>query len=96
MSAILIGRYQVSDRERFLEVFDGFAGGRAQAGALAGGLLAADDPGTLVAVIEFPTAEAARAFADSPERADALARATVTARTDEILRVERPLAATAP
>lgn len=95
MPAVLIARYQVADRERFVEVFDAFEGGRARAGAVARALLAGDD-GSLVALIEFPTADAARAFAGSPERADALARGTVTARTDDILDVERPRAAVTP
>ncbi len=95
MPAVLLARYTVADRERFMEVFDAFEGGRVRAGAVARSLLVGDDGG-LVALIEFPTAEAARAFADSPERADVLARATVTARTDEILDIARPRAADAP
>ncbi|HMN98309.1 MAG TPA: DUF1330 domain-containing protein [Miltoncostaeaceae bacterium] len=95
MPAVLLARYTVADRERFIEVFDAFEDGRARAGAVARTLLAGDG-GDLVALIEFPTAEAARAFAGSPERADALARATVTGRADEILDVARPRDAVAP
>lgn len=91
MSAVLLARYEVSDRARFIEVFDAFEAEREAAGAVARALLAsADEPGALVAMIEFPTREAARTFARSSARAAALERASVTDRTDEILDVERP------
>jgi uncharacterized protein (DUF1330 family) len=97
MPAVLLASYEVSDRERFIEVFDAFEDERGRAGATARALLASgDDPGTFVALIEFPTREAARAFAGSPARAAALERASVIGRTDEILDVERPRTAVAP
>ena len=96
MPAVLLAHYEVSDRERFIKVFDAFEDERGRAGAVAKALLASgDDPGTLVAVIEFPTREAAQAFAGSPVRAEALQRATVVDRADEILDVERPRTAVA-
>ena len=94
MPAILLAHYEVTDRERFIEVFDGFAPARAQAGATARGLrTAADDPGAFVAVLEFPSRAEAEAFASSPERRAALERATVTDLADEITDVVRPFGA---
>jgi hypothetical protein len=91
MAAVLLAHYEVTDRDRFIEEFDAFEEERVRAGAVARSLLLPDDdPGRLVALIEFPTREAARAFARSAARREALARASVTDRTEEILDVARP------
>ena len=70
MPAVLLAHYEVSDRERFIKVFDAFEDERGRAGAVAKALLASgDDPGTLIAVIEFPTREAAPARPRSSSKA---------------------------
>ena len=91
MAVVLLAHYEIGDLDRFLEVFDGFAPQRRAAGALTAGLARSlDDPGTVVATIGFTTREQAAAFATSPERAEALRAAGVTARRDELLGELRP------
>ena len=93
MTAVLLARYRVEDRARFLEEFDAFEEERVRAGAVARALLVSDDdPGVVVALIEFPTREAAGAFARGDARREALARASVVDRAEEILEVARPWA----
>ena len=86
--------YEPNDRNRFLEAFDGFEPARRRAGATAAGLVRSlDHSGTLVALIEFASREAAEEFAMSAERARTLKEAGVTTTTDEFLEVMRPISA---
>lgn len=94
MAVMLLARYEVTDLSRFVEAFDGFEAQRRRAGATAAGLVRSlDDPRMLVALIEFPSPEAAQAFAMSPERLRTLEDAGVVRRTDELLEVLHPVAA---
>ena len=96
MAVMLLARYEVTDRDRFLEAFDGFEPARRRAGATAAGLVRSlDHSRTLVALIEFASREAAEAFAMSTERARTLKDAGVITTTDEFLEVMRPITATA-
>ena len=96
MAVMLLARYEVTDRDRFLEAFDGFEPARRRAGATAAGLVRSlDHSGTLVALIEFASREAAEEFAMSAERARTLKEAGVITTTDEFLEVMRPITATA-
>jgi hypothetical protein len=94
MAVMLLAHYEVTDLDRFLEAFDGFEGARKRAGAATVGFVcSSEDPRSLVALIEFPSREAAEAFALSPERTQTLEDAGVISRTDELLEVVRPVAA---
>jgi uncharacterized protein (DUF1330 family) len=84
--ATLIAEYKVADFAKFREVFDEFQPSRAAHGATGHRLLqAANDPNVVNVVIEFPTTEAAQAFAGDPARSEALARAGVIERADEVM-----------
>ena len=98
MATMLLAYYEVADRERFLEEFDAFEPGRARAGGITRGLLeSAGEVPAFVALIEFPSRADAEAFARGGERREALERASVIDRTDELLEVVRPPdAGTAP
>jgi hypothetical protein len=84
--AVLMAEYKVKDLDAFIAVFDEFQATREERGATGHRLLrAAADPTIVNVVIEFPTAEAARTFAGDPRRMDALTRAGVIERADEIM-----------
>lgn len=91
MSVVLLAQYEVSDPERLIAAFDGYEAQRRRAGAVTRGLVRSlDDPGVLVAVIEFGSREEAEAFAASPDRAATLREAGVTRITDRLLEIVRP------
>lgn len=84
--AVLVAEYKVKDLEGFMSVFAEFQPTRAEHGALSHRVLrAADDPTIVNVLIEFPSVAQARAFADDPRRADALSRAGVIERADEVM-----------
>lgn len=84
--AVFVAEYKVKDFGNFKTVFDEFRAVRAEHGATGHRLLQADnDPDIVNVLIEFPSAATARAFADDPRRADALDRAGVIERADEVL-----------
>lgn len=84
--AVLVAEYKVKDLEDFMSVFEEFQSTRAEHGALRHSVLrAADDPTIVNVLIAFPSVAEARAFADDPRRADALARAGVIERADEVM-----------
>ena len=92
MATMLLAYYEVADRARFLEEFDAFEPGRARAGGITRGLLESAGEGpAFVALIEFPSRPDAEAFVRGAERREALERASVIDRTDELLEVVRPL-----
>jgi hypothetical protein len=82
--AVLLARYRIRDPATFRRVFDGFEVSRFDHGAT-GHRLLGDGRGRIVVLIEFPGADAARAFAGDPARLAALEEAGVTDREDEIL-----------
>ena len=83
MTTSLIATYRVVDAEVFRMVFDEFEPGRRSHGATGHALYVAG-PHDVVAVIDFPDEEAARHFAASAGRAEALERAGVEERQDVI------------
>ena len=84
--ATLIAEYKVRDFDAFKAVFDEFQATRAELGATGHRLLRSAEDASLVNVlIEFPSAAAARRFADDPRRAEALGRAGVLERCDEVV-----------
>jgi hypothetical protein len=84
--AVLLAEYRVEDLGAFKVVFDEFAPIREEHGAISHRLLASTtDPRVVDVLIEFPTAEAAAAFAADPRRGDALWRAGVVERVDRVL-----------
>lgn len=92
MAVMLLAYYEVADVDRFLHEFDGFENARRVAGAVTRGLVrSTQDPAAFVALIEFTSEDAARGFAQSPERARALIDGGVLSRTDEFLEVVRTL-----
>ncbi|MGD9734770.1 MAG: hypothetical protein AB7V58_04060 [Solirubrobacterales bacterium] len=91
MATMLLARYEVADRARFLEEFDAFEAERARAGGVTRSLLVSVGEGVaFVALVEFATRAEAEGFAGGPQRRAALDRATVTGHTDELLEVMRP------
>jgi uncharacterized protein (DUF1330 family) len=83
--ATLIAEYKVRDFDAFMAVFHEFQATRAELGATGHRLLRSVDDATVVnAIIEFPSPAAARRFADDPRRAEALERAGVLERCDEV------------
>lgn len=84
--AVLVAEYKVKDLDGFMSVFGEFQPTRAEHGAVRHSVLrAADDPTIVNVLIEFASVEQARAFADDPRRADALVRAGVIERADEVM-----------
>jgi hypothetical protein len=91
MPTMLLASYEVADRARFLEEFDAFASARARAGGITRGLLeSVGERPSFVALIEFASRAGAEAFARGAERREALERASVIDRADELLEVVRP------
>ncbi len=84
--SMLIAEYHLHDFDRFVDEFEAFDGVRVEYGATASRVLRdPDNAAVVVAIIEFPDAAKARAFAGDPRRVAALERASVTARIDRIL-----------
>lgn len=84
--AVLVAEYKVKDLDSFLAVFTAFQPTRTELGATSHRVLSsADDPSIVTVLIEFPSADAARTFAGDPRRIDALTRAGVLERADEIM-----------
>jgi heme-degrading monooxygenase HmoA len=87
---VLLARYEVTDPERFLIVFDGFEEARREHGSTGHWVLrSTQEPARVVVLIRFGSREQAERFAASQEREAALRAATVTRREDEILEVAR-------
>jgi uncharacterized protein (DUF1330 family) len=84
--AVLVAEYKVRDLDNFIAVFNEFQTTRVERGALGHRVLrAAGDPTVVNVLIEFPSADAARDFANDPRRTDALERAGVVERADEVM-----------
>jgi hypothetical protein len=84
--AVLEARYRVRDRDAFMEAFAAFRPVRVEMGITGCRVLGgADDPSILVVMFELPSAEAARAYAADPRRADALGNANVETIEDVVL-----------
>ena len=84
--AVLVAEYRVKDFAAFRDVFDSFGATRVERGATGHRLLrSTDDPDVVTVVMEFPSTGAARAFAADPERLQALDRAGVIERADEVM-----------
>lgn len=82
---MLMGRYRVRELDRFHAVFDGFEATRRQRGSTGHRLLGSlEEPTRVVALIDFPSREAAEGFASSAERIAALEEGGVVEREDEI------------
>ncbi len=72
----MMGRVTVEDYAKFREVFDGREEMRKSAGALSSKVFqSVDDPNEVIIQVEFPTADAAKAFQASQELRDAEQRA---------------------
>jgi len=83
---VLLAHYRVHDFGTYKTVFDEFEPVRRQLGATGHRLMrAADELGTVVLLIEFPSLDAARTFAADQRRLDLLDRAGVIERKDVIL-----------
>ena len=84
--SVLEARYRVRDRDAFMGVFRDFRPVRLEMGCRGCRVLGDDgDPGNVVVMFDFPSAEAARAFAADPRRIEALERAGVERRDDLVL-----------
>ena len=84
--AVLVAEYKVKNLEGFMAVFEEFHTTRLEHGALGHRVLrAVGDPTIVNVLIEFPSAAAVRAFVEDPRRADALTRAGVVERADELM-----------
>jgi hypothetical protein len=84
--AVLLAEYRVTDVDAFRTVFREFGEVRRACGATGHRLLTdADDPLLVNVVIEFRSVGAARAFAADSRRAEALTRAGVVERADEVM-----------
>ena len=74
--AHIFARVSVEDYTTFRGVFDGAEEMRKAAGALNHTVYqSVDDPNEVIARVEFPTADAAKAFSTSQELRDAMQRA---------------------
>jgi heme-degrading monooxygenase HmoA len=83
--AVLFAEYKVEDAERFRTVFTGFELVRREFGASGHRVLMSPDDPTVVAImIEFDSVDAARRFCDEPRRIEALERAGVIGRADQV------------
>ena len=72
----MMGRITVDDYAKFREVFDGRKEMRKSAGALGSKVFqSVDNPNEVIIAIEFPTAEAAKAFQGSQALREAQERA---------------------
>jgi len=86
--AVLLAEYKVLDLEAFRAAFAEFAPVRKELGATGHRLMASpDNPSTVVVLIEFASADQARAFSHEPRRREALQRAGVVERADVVLEV---------
>jgi hypothetical protein len=83
MTTSLLARYRVRDIDAFRAVFRDFEPERRTHGSTGHSLYVAG-PREVMAVIDFPDAATARAFAASADRAEALERAGVEERLDTI------------
>ena len=76
--AYMMGRVAVEDYATFRKAFDGAEEMRKSAGALSSTVYqSVDDPNEVVVQVEFPTANAAKAFQGSQELREAMQRAGV-------------------
>ena len=74
--AYMMGRATVEDYDTFRKAFDGAEELRNSAGAISSSVYqSVDDPSELIVEIEFPTADAAKAFMNSPGLREAQERA---------------------
>ncbi len=72
----MMGRVTVEDYAAFRKVFDGAAEMRRTAGAVNSAVFqSVDDPNEVIIQVEFPTADAAKAFQTSQVLRDAMQRA---------------------
>ncbi len=72
----MMGRVTVEDYAKFREVFDGREEMRKAAGALSSAVYqSVDDPNEVIIQVEFPTADAAKAFQASQALREAQERA---------------------
>ena len=79
MTTIAAVRHPVEDVDKWKLVFDEHGEVRRQHGATGHTLLrAAEDPNTVLVINEFPSREAAEAFANDPSLPEAMSRAGVT------------------
>jgi heme-degrading monooxygenase HmoA len=87
---VLLARYEVTDPDRFLAVFDGFEAARREHGSTGHRVLSdTAEPGRVVVTIDFASREEAEGFAASREREAALREASAVSRQDEILELVR-------
>ena len=76
--AYMIGRVAVEDFAAFRKTFDGAEEMRRAAGAVNSTVYqSVDDPNEVIVQVEFPTADAAKAFQNSQELRDAMQRAGI-------------------
>ncbi len=79
MTTIVAVRHPVEDVDKWKLVFEEHGEVRRQHGALGHTLLiAADEPNTQLIINEFPSREAAEAFANDPSLPEAMSRAGVS------------------
>jgi hypothetical protein len=84
--SVLEARYRVRDRDAFMGVFRDFRPVRLEMGCQGCRVMGdGDDPQNVVVMFDFPSAEAARAFAADPRRLAALEQAGVERREDLVL-----------
>jgi hypothetical protein len=81
----LLGEYEVLHLKTFRRVFDELAGVRKELGATGHRLMASPEyPSFGAVMIEFVSADDAKAFSRDPRRLEALKRAGVTQRADVV------------